>query len=88
MHRLLRLAGCIVAFAAAPITHADSYTDAVATFKAAGESGTFFHRCYGYVIFPNVGEGGLVVGGALGGGLMYAAAIGGQKFSYTPRHAR
>lgn len=30
-----------------------------------------FDRAYGYVIFPNVGKGGLVVGGAAGNGTVY-----------------
>ena len=32
---------------------------------------TFFGQCYGYVIFPNVGKGGLGVGGASGNGAAY-----------------
>ena len=31
----------------------------------------FFGKCYGYVIFPNVGKGGLGVGGASGNGTAY-----------------
>ena len=31
----------------------------------------FFGQCYGYVIFPNVGKGGLGVGGASGNGAAY-----------------
>jgi lipid-binding SYLF domain-containing protein len=31
----------------------------------------FFNSCYGYVIFPNVGKGGLGVGGASGNGVAY-----------------
>ena len=31
----------------------------------------FFNSCYGYVIFPNVGKGGLGVGGASGQGVLY-----------------
>jgi lipid-binding SYLF domain-containing protein len=31
----------------------------------------FFNACYGYVIFPNVGKGGLGVGGASGNGAVY-----------------
>jgi len=51
---------------------ADQYTDTVELFKNAGESAGFFHSCYGYVVFPTVGKGGLVVGGAYGTGHVYA----------------
>jgi lipid-binding SYLF domain-containing protein len=33
--------------------------------------GKFFSSAYGYVIFPNVGKGGLGVGGASGNGAVY-----------------
>jgi lipid-binding SYLF domain-containing protein len=47
---------------------ADEYSDAVQLFKNAGESREFFNTSYGYVIFPSVGEGAFVVGGARGTG--------------------
>jgi lipid-binding SYLF domain-containing protein len=50
---------------------ADSYSDTVALFKNAGESATFFNNCYGYAVFPTVGKGGLVIGGAHGKGRVY-----------------
>jgi lipid-binding SYLF domain-containing protein len=50
---------------------ADDYTDTVALFKNAGESGGFFQRCYGYAVFPGIGKGGFVVGGAHGNGRVY-----------------
>jgi len=31
----------------------------------------FFDSSYGYVIFPNVGKGGLIIGGASGNGILY-----------------
>jgi len=51
---------------------ADEYSDTVELFKNAGESAGFFRNCYGYVVFPTVGKGGLVVGGAYGTGHVYA----------------
>lgn len=33
--------------------------------------GKFFSSCQGYVIFPNVGKGGLGIGGASGNGAVY-----------------
>ena len=44
---------------------------AIALFRHAGESAWFFHHSYGYVIFPTVGEGAFVVGGAGGKGQVF-----------------
>jgi lipid-binding SYLF domain-containing protein len=71
MHRLVQLVCGSALLAAASATSADSYSDAIDTFKAAGESGGFFHRSYGYAVLPNVGEGAFVVGGILGKGRVY-----------------
>jgi len=54
------------------VAAANSYTDTVDLFKNAGESSTFFASCYGYAVFPTIGKGGLVVGGAHGNGRVYA----------------
>ncbi len=51
---------------------ADDYADTVQLFKNAGESQQFFSNCYGYAIFPTVGEGGFIVGAAVGKGRVYA----------------
>jgi lipid-binding SYLF domain-containing protein len=40
-------------------------------FKHAGESAVFFKDCYAYAVFPTIGAGGLVVGGARGLGHVY-----------------
>lgn len=50
---------------------ADSYGDTVTLFKNAGESASFFSSCYGYAVFPTIGKGGLVIGGAHGKGRVY-----------------
>lgn len=50
---------------------ADKYTDTVKVFKNAGESAWFFKHSYGYAIFPTVGKGGIIVGGAHGEGRVY-----------------
>jgi lipid-binding SYLF domain-containing protein len=56
----------------AGMAHANSYSDTINLFRNAGESSSFFHRSYGYAVFPTVGEGGLGVGGAFGKGRVYA----------------
>lgn len=45
--------------------------DAIAIFRHAGESAWFFHHSYGYVVFPTVGEGAFIVGGAGGKGAVF-----------------
>jgi len=62
---------CVLITFAAPVAYADNYSSAIANFRAAGESSSFFQNCYAYAIFPNVGEGGFVVGGQLGKGRVY-----------------
>ena len=50
---------------------ADEYSDTISIFKNAGESGSFFDTAYGYAVFPTIGKGGIVVGGAYGTGHVY-----------------
>jgi lipid-binding SYLF domain-containing protein len=50
---------------------ADEYSDTIKVFRDAGESGTFFAKSYGYAVFPTIGKGGMVVGGAYGKGRVY-----------------
>jgi lipid-binding SYLF domain-containing protein len=64
------LAGALLL--AGAVSRADDYTDTVALFKNAGESAAFFQNCYGYAVFPTIGKGGFVVGGAYGNGRVYA----------------
>jgi lipid-binding SYLF domain-containing protein len=59
---------------------ADKYADTIKIFKDAGESGAFFDNAYGYAVFPTIGKGGLVVGGAGGKGRVY---VGGKHVGNT-----
>jgi lipid-binding SYLF domain-containing protein len=45
--------------------------DTIQLFKNAGQSGKYFNNSYGYAVFPTIGKGGLVVGGAYGTGHVY-----------------
>jgi lipid-binding SYLF domain-containing protein len=56
---------------AAATAGAGQYSDTIDLFKKAGASAGFFTDCYGYAVFPSVGQGGLVVGGAHGKGHVY-----------------
>jgi lipid-binding SYLF domain-containing protein len=76
---------------------ADDYADTIKVFRAAKESNQFFGKSYGYAVFPTIGKGGFVVGGAHGKGRVYAngahvgdsamtqltigAQLGGQAYS-------
>jgi lipid-binding SYLF domain-containing protein len=53
------------------LAHASSYGDTIARFKNANQSVDFFRNCYGYAVFPTVGEGAVGVGGAFGKGRVY-----------------
>lgn len=50
---------------------ADPYADTIELFKNAGQSAAFFENSHGYAVFPTVGEGGFVFGGAHGKGRVY-----------------
>ncbi len=87
---------CAMALVVSP-AWADEYEDTINIFKKAVESGNFFKSAYGYAVFPSIGKGGLVVGGAHGNGRVYekgkyvgdtsmtqvtvGAQIGGQAYS-------
>src|SRR6266851_4848290 len=68
--RALKLAPALLLMAG--MAHASEYTDTINLFRNAGESASFFRKSYGYAVFPTVGEGGFLVGGALGKGHVYA----------------
>jgi lipid-binding SYLF domain-containing protein len=72
MKRTLGSLVALVLLLSAAAAWADpDYQDTVALFKHAGQSAAFFNNCYGYAVFPTVGKGGLVVGGAHGTGRVY-----------------
>ncbi len=50
---------------------ANKYAETIDLFKNAGESAAFFKNCYGYAVFPTIGKGGFIVGGAHGSGRVY-----------------
>lgn len=50
---------------------ADSHTAKSEFIKKDALMKALFDKAYGYVIFPNVGKGGLGVGGASGNGVVY-----------------
>lgn len=65
-------AALVLAGLGAGLARADSYDDAIHTFKQAGKCGAFFANAYGYAVFPTVGGAGFVIGAAHGKGWVYA----------------
>ena len=51
--------------------YAGKYDEAIELFKQAGDSAAFFNDCYAYAVFPTIGAGGFIVGGARGKGHVY-----------------
>jgi lipid-binding SYLF domain-containing protein len=74
MNNLIRgmLAFIVLGVAGGPAC-ADEFGATVDSFKAAGQSASFFSKSYGYAVFPTVGKGGFVVGAAHGSGHVYAS---------------
>lgn len=50
---------------------ADDYTDTIDVFLKSAAVKPFFNEAYGYAVFPAVGKGGIIVGGAYGSGRVY-----------------
>ena len=97
MKRISQVGFFAAIFLAAGVANAGKYEDTISLFKNAGESAAFFKNSYAYAVFPNIGEGGFIVGGAYGQGEVYhqgkrvgyadmtqatvGASIGGQTYS-------
>jgi lipid-binding SYLF domain-containing protein len=69
--KFLMTATMLLVAAAAVAATDNDYRETIDLFKQAGESGAFFHHCYGYAVFPTIGKGAFVVGGAYGKGRVY-----------------
>ncbi len=67
---ILAAAMTLVWAVAAPAV-ADEYTDTIALFRKSPAVKPFFKSAYGYAVFPNVGKGGIGIGGAYGKGRVY-----------------
>jgi lipid-binding SYLF domain-containing protein len=75
MKRFLGILMTVGLLAVSSTGWADNYSDTIKLFKNAGESKNFFAKSYGYAVFPTIGKGGLVVGGAHGSGHVYAKGV-------------
>lgn len=54
---------------------ADSKTAKTAFINTDGQINNHFSTAYGYAIFPNVGKGGMGIGGAAGNGAVYEKGV-------------
>jgi lipid-binding SYLF domain-containing protein len=70
MKTIFKLLITLLAIYIAPL-HADEFGDATNKFRQAPTVQPFFDKAYGYAIFPTVGKGGIVVGGAYGEGRVF-----------------
>jgi lipid-binding SYLF domain-containing protein len=71
MRSIRSVLALVVLLAVSGVASANKYVDTIALFKNAGESANFFNSAYGYAVFPTIGKGGLIVGGAHGTGHVY-----------------
>jgi len=69
--RLMPLGAALGLCLSMSAARADNYSDTIGVFKNAHQSAEFFERSYAYAVFPTIGEGGFVVGGAHGDGHVY-----------------
>jgi len=72
--RLLLLAGIAVVMLGAQLSAAaevQDYSETINAYKESPQTQPFFANSYGYAVFPAIGTGGLVVGGAFGKGQVY-----------------
>jgi len=49
----------------------DDYAATVKIFRESAVSQAYFNNAYGYAVFPRIGKGGLIIGGAYGEGQVY-----------------
>ena len=50
---------------------AEDFGGTIDVFKQSPATHPFFEEAYGYVVFPSIGKGGFVIGGAYGWGQVY-----------------
>lgn len=65
---------CFMIIATIAIGHpalAENYTGTIELFRQSPEVQAFFADAYGYAVFPTIGKGGIVLGGAYGKGQVY-----------------
>ena len=83
MNSMLRITSLILLVSIPfTVTWADEYSDTKKMFENAGAS-NMFGSAYGYALFPTIGKGGFVIGGAYGKGRVYKGGkhVGGTSMA-------
>jgi lipid-binding SYLF domain-containing protein len=70
MHAL-RCLVCLLSLTVSSAALADKYDTTISRFKQSPVARQFFASAYGYAVFPTIGKGGMIVGGAGGKGRVY-----------------
>lgn len=75
-HRAMILVSAVLVLSACATTSTKGqYTGAVSVFRQSPQAAPFFDKAYGYAIFPTIGKGAFVVGGAYGKGVVYRQGV-------------
>jgi lipid-binding SYLF domain-containing protein len=53
------------------VAQAAPHDDTVKLFQDSSQSSAYFHKSYGYALFPTIGKGGIGIGAAHGSGHVY-----------------
>jgi lipid-binding SYLF domain-containing protein len=70
--RIFAAVGVLAALAAvASAQEVEDYSSTVAEFSKSAVVARYFDSAYGYALFPTIGKGGILVGGAYGKGQVY-----------------
>lgn len=74
-NNILLLVGLAICLFTVPARADDdsAYTQAIKNFRDQEAAAPFFADAYAYAVFPTIGKGGFVVGGAYGAGRAYRA---------------
>ncbi|UCD33140.1 MAG: lipid-binding SYLF domain-containing protein [Desulfobacterales bacterium] len=65
------LAVMILASSFSNLAQAGNFSNTINVFKKSPAVQPFFKKAYGYAVFPTVGKGGFLIGGAYGKGQVY-----------------
>jgi lipid-binding SYLF domain-containing protein len=61
----------VMIFTFSSASAAEDYSSTINVFKQSPQVQPYFKNAYGYAVFPTIGKGGLVIGGAYGKGQVY-----------------
>ncbi len=61
----------IILLSISTVAIANDYKQTIELFQKATAVKPFFEEAYGYAVFPSVGKGGIIIGGAYGSGRVY-----------------